>query len=1427
MNSVPLTQAELRYFDVGRSEFRQNEIVGATNMPSDVNPFPIYPSVTTIDEEDWDAVGLDEANAKWHGRTYIHTILDVVTQLPPNHRTTIDLTGWPLGYLCYRIARAYRAAHMNMNPARLNRETSSFLHGLVLTGTCRSYDHHTMANEPGRSRITVDEVNIHEFPLEKIEFFNPQKVRYRHATNQLYNDPTVDELVGEFSRYLHAIQNQTGGSSMKTFVLWENCSIARRTRPPIPNYMFRKHYVTRTGGFGNLLTSHCKKTFVVDDETFTVFIPSGDINCFDACIRWGYKKYMKGQAFSHMNQEAELETPMTTQAIYEEVDHLMTDIKANRCGRMDRKRLNEYKTKMKVGYTSQELKKLTELYSNEGVKVHATYLGTYGQISNCAYVGETRNKSCEIFIMKMMDNGLIQSAKHMKTCSASGLLHAICIYPIPEKLFINPAKPYITRFIAALEEKTCQYMESVFSETKYKENLSADDLLDFVTYQKKRYNDQKTKTLIFNNTAEALPQSGKRKRWQEEYADKYDHVVFAYDLETVTNTAECQPSVWEPFRVECNLPYTAPIMTQIPFSAQWAPVNVKDSGRYLNRKIEAGVEPREEETDETSPPIEAGCIYGRTDDVLLEDVQTEYGDYQLGKCVEDMLLKVAEYTRSKGAKFAYMFAHNGVGFDSYVVLQFNRFKIKNILKTPRGILSMSVMVPINEDSEDDICITFRDTKVHVPGSLASLCKCFDVPKKWRKIDFPITMVHAGNCYKEEVLEISKDYGENDVRCLAFIIKRINEMIMDSDWDPAHLFNKPPICQFLTTMSMVKAATFNHFAHYNQLKGISMKTHAVDIPILRNWLTDATFGGRVNAYARTYMHHSWNDIMEAFMKGDTETLKGIHKKLLEDQSAMQVLDVTSLYPTAQAQCPMPCGELYFASAETCEEAIQAIHCATCETNYSLCERHNGKSEDNEMRPFLIIVVKNCVPSKDDIRCMAARKIKGKSKAEGLMYSLETLEEVNTRYGKEKMKDQQSYTNVDLYWMRKQGYTFTIIGGFGWEVNMAYNSFIEPAFLKRIEAKKAGNKVLSNTLKLMYNSTYGITVQKDIVDSSFILQPPPELHDLHHTDERVSTFVNSDHNKVGCDEYLDDSIPLKSGQTYYLKKKKAHLAEFFDSQSPSQIGAAVLAWARHIMNLVMFACPVVHCQTYTDTDSICIHDSFIQNNMKKIPGLVDNRTDAYLGSLKNDHLEGPGGEDNGKEPRVVLSLIGTKKVKLHITLNEDGVIKVFNTFKGLNPSNVHPDTKKKMCDDYMSKMVTDSIIHIHKSGGMPAVSVNQWNRSMNTGVLIRDHIQTCDKKTYLGHSQGSYLTFDRVKNAYEMFLPHGYRFVNVHHNPVFLYQSDDKKNYTVLGNREVVIQNQCFSHDHLFRMIEKYYPDWEKEYKVDSVEYERIVEVLLKQ
>lgn len=567
-----------------------------------------------------------------------------------------------------------------------------------------------------------------------------------------------------------------------------------------------------------------------------------------------------------------------------------------------------------------------------------------------------------------------------------------------------------------------------------------------------------------------------------------------------------------------------------------------------------------------------------------------------------------------------------------------------------------------------------------------------------------------------------------------------------------------------------------------------------------------------------------------MKGDQAGLSQTYENMVLDQACMRVLDVTSLYPFAQSHSPLPTGELRFISARECRDVIDSVYCENCFASRTLCPRHRDTtlSDDNPncKHPFAIVLVHK-ISVKEETRQASVRNMCGRKlhKSGGLEYSLETPEEIMSRLGEYEQRSVQSYTHIDLFWMERQGFTFEIICGIGWKTSYIYSEFIKPAFYKRIEAKKSGNKVLSELLKLMYNSAYGVTTQRDILESSFITTLPTHLQDRCVSDQDVVKHLLKNCAKnIGPDEELDESITFPSGQTYIKKSKKKHINEFYGEQSPMHIGAAILAHSRHIMNLVMFQYnPTL--MTYTDTDSICIAECVAASPEMAHTGLICDRDDAFMGTFKNDHNEGPRGEPNSGA-RVVLSFIGTKKVKMHVTLNPKGEVKIYNTFKGLNPANHLPGEKGHMHPDFVDKIITDTLIHIGLLGGAPDVSVTHWKRDLAHGVHISDHPQVSRSETYLGHSQGSRIAI-APQGVTEMFVPFGHP-INRSSDfiPYIEYPSqvmrDDKRRLSALCDAWCFSDSETIVSDMLL-FSEKYYAKAHERSQMDDPEYVEYVKI----
>lgn len=1201
-------------------------------------------------------------------------------------------------------------------------------------------------------------------------------------------------------------------------------------------------------------------------EICTLFCPGGnDGNCFDSCIE-------NSLCLNYTNQEY--------RKMYDDV--IESVVKG--------RKKNDFFYYYQNGYSTYVMNLLADCWFNK-YKV-AIFLfrrnskGSWVNIIKCTkkFTTDMKDYYYSICLFQVTDSGNILDlskfgadggVKTKDLFDNGGLghmLHIVSVFPSPESFVLSEGKQH-TMFRDVIGDKISDYLSTRFKEfyvrNKYWVDISSDDLKLLVELQLKRYKRGETNTLIFSSQdhkrrkidcdkqSSNSPDVGKSfgydpkttAKWIKENVEKQEgkpmYYVIAYDLETVDNDKDQQHRVYEPFRQTIPSEGLEPKEFQIPWSCQWVGVNVSDEGNYLNMK----------KHDDCFVNDYSLCSLSLIDqNVFLNDPVTEYGvpisedeietkGYYLGSCVEKMLVSIANFVYSNNGKVGYLYAHNGASFDSYVVLQYQRFQIQKILKTSRGIMSVSLRVPISEEEGEDKFVTLilRDTKLHVPGSLSRLCKGFNVPSKFCKLDFPIQFIDMKICYRPAILKISKPYGENDVLSLACIIKSINNLIANSQWRPADYKSlKPPIAQFITCMSMIRKSTENHFLKIGIPRLLWPK--AIDIPALRSWLISATIGGRVNAYAKTYCSPFTENIIYSFLKNDTEMLKEIYVEMLNSGKCMQTLDFTSLYPYVMSHCAMPTHKLYYMTKDQCIESIEIMKCETCEKICSLCSEHKVtfNSPWHKMRPFAIIIVKNVRPSLkskcSSMRNMCGRKVYNKNtgKCVSLNYSLETNEEFEKRNGgKFVMRDVESFTNIDLYWMKKQGFVFEVVGGFGFTVSGIYNSFIEPAFLKRIEAKKQGNKLLSDFMKLNYNGSFGVTTQQDITESCFVASIPENLKDLHPS--LIQSYLQRNGSEKGVttkgrtgvmisEELTGEAYYFPSGQGVFQKRKKEHLSEYFMEQSPMQIGAAVLSYARHVANLVMFSFDEKE-MTYTDTDSIAISDSFTSDQYPLFK-IINNRDDALMGTLKNDHAE-----NNGTNPRIFLSWIGGKKVKCHCTLNAEGQVKIFNTFKGLNIS-LETDDNNLLTDDYAEYRTTMSLLDINYFCEKEPEKVQSWSRELGKGVSITNHMQHFETETYLGDCVGVKV-IENSAGRVEMFIPHGYYGSDDDGSDGFFdydvkYNRDLKKYYLDKSRVDDMLPWYGIQYDTFSEFVKTYYKsDKILEPYSGGKEYDEIVEIIKKE
>jgi hypothetical protein len=487
---------------------------------------------------------------------------------------------------------------------------------------------------------------------------------------------------------------------------------------------------------------------------------------------------------------------------------------------------------------------------------------------------------------------------------------------------------------------------------------------------------------------------------------------------------------------------------------------------------------------------------------------------------------------------------------------------------------------------------------------------------------------------------------------------------------------------------------------------------------------------------------------------------LYENAIENKEGCRVWDVTSLYPFVMSNCAMPTGKLYFLSKSCCEESINSIYCKQCEDLLTICPAHRSGLKTN---PFAIIMIKNLKfdTTQDSIRNYCPRKNKDGS----LVYSREEMIEGSNAI--------QSFTNIDLYWMKRQKCTFEIVSGFGFQTSMKFSSFIKPAFQMRIVAKQEGNKTLSNFLKLLINGSYGVTVQRDIASNWAVVTLPPELiaqkDSLAPNDPKLLSFLLSGGTgtvEIGPDDQITDILHLPNNQSLIQLKKRDNTYESFSELAPIQIGAAVLAYARHVLNLIMFKLSPYDI-LYTDTDSINLTERAYHIVKDINPALFCEDADAPMGTYKNDV-----GENNGTNPIIIFAAIGAKKVKMYVTLNKEGDMKVFNTFKGMNPINYKKDaTIEDNCDedndstatpicaplhmhpDFIEYKLSKCLLDILFNGTPRNVVVSQWKRRIRSGIEITSHIQTGCDSTYFGFHSGLAVT-KTCSGIIEHYIPHGF-------------------------------------------------------------------------
>jgi hypothetical protein len=170
--------------------------------------------------------------------------------------------------------------------------------------------------------------------------------------------------------------------------------------------------------------------------------------------------------------------------------------------------------------------------------------------------------------------------------------------------------------------------------------------------------------------------------------------------------------------------------------------------------------------------------------------------------------------------------------------------------------------------------------------------------------------------------------------------------------------------------------------------------------------------------------------------------------------------------------------------------------------------------------------------------------------------------------------------------------------------------------------------------------------------------------------------------------------------------------------------------------MFNIPTGHL-TYTDTDSLAVSEWWYRYMVSVsettcvemgIPPLINLRGSALL-TYKNDH------SDYYRDPRVLMSAIGAKKVKMHIIGCPDtGELKVCSTYKGFLKQDTLESGDRLHPDSYQHTMAKGLLDILYD--GLPApYKGTRWDRGLGSGVSINRNIKVeGESYTYMGKHQG---------------------------------------------------------------------------------------------
>ena len=677
-------------------------------------------------------------------------------------------------------------------------------------------------------------------------------------------------------------------------------------------------------------------------------------------------------------------------------------------------------------------------------------------------------------------------------------------------------------------------------------------------------------------------------------------------------------------------------------------------------------------------------------------------------CINEMLDHVLSYKgepkklKNKIVEYnLYLIAHNGSGFDSYVVL--NNLpqwrSVVKLIKNGRGIVSLKIfngyVDPVKKIPQ---YVHFRCGRVHINKSLRKIGESYKLQPSLLKQEMEHDEIHEDTWEAKEKEWLP--YVKNDVLSTAFCYAR-------------YTMGMEELTEFGMKNSLTLPSLANKF--FNSLRDENDEPlYTYTDPFMRNFVRKAIKGGRCNAFNQHYKSEISDEVFNIISKelkvnndsNEYEVLEkyfeflkehekqyakefnskyddyrninqkektnyinkklnmlSIHKELskLDSNKTQMGYDGNSLYPSAMwdEKSTYPKIETGFAFKPQMNDV------------YVKAFNDQSFNEDGDESAILRIKYYNPpglifqhLPVKEKVQKVEVNRMRNG-------YIIDTL------------------TTVDIQEIVKiGGKVIEIYEGVIYRENFKISPFrkvIEKLFALRQKYKDEKNDLMQGLVTLIMNSLYGVQIRKDINES-------------YHCKSEI--WMKSE-----FDENVLDYWKLPNGNYIVKMKKDDGLDDDCDIKNtlPAVLGAFILANSRRIMNNFIreingFDENNIY---YTDTDSLYIE--------KKYWDVLDKA------NLVGDEL--CQGKNDCETGGIFYGLYLAPKIKYCLTIDDYGIIQEHKTFKGFKNSNRLLDRSQNF--------------KMKEGKKISAMLPRSWKKSFESGIIIPKKMRFCnecsDKKT----------------------------------------------------------------------------------------------------